>query len=206
MPPKIEDPFPSNWTQKPHVANNPCFAFLPLTKPKKPKLFSSSSAVLGVVRLRWLGCSGFCDLIYVGFNFVSFDGFRQVLISVAGLIGVAERWVWVDWFGGGVLICRLWEAVMVVLGDYIYFFFGCGELQFVVIVVVGGVTVAECGWGVVVVGKAVLVVARCGFYLFINENWMWVLYIVVKYIILLYFLYYFNVLYDKIEPLILSIL
>ena len=34
---------------------------------------------------------------------------------------------------------------MVVLGDYIYFFFGCGELQFVVIVVVGGVTVAECG-------------------------------------------------------------
>ena len=25
------------------------------------------------------------------------------------------------------------------------FFFGCGELQFVVIVVVGGVTVAECG-------------------------------------------------------------
>ena len=35
---------------------------------------------------------------------------------------------------------------MVVLGDYIYsFFFGCGRLQFVVIMVVGGVTVAEHG-------------------------------------------------------------
>ena len=54
--------------------------------------------------------------------------------------------------------------------------------------------------------KVVLVVARCGFYLFINENWMWVLYIVVKYIILLYFLYYFNVLYDKIKPLMLVVL
>ena len=52
--------------------------------------------MLGVAGLQWLGCSGFCDLISVGFDFVGFDGFRQVLISVAGLIGVAERWVWVD--------------------------------------------------------------------------------------------------------------
>ena len=35
---------------------------------------------------------------------------------------------------------------MVGLGDYIYIlFFGCGGLQFVVIVVVGGVIVAERG-------------------------------------------------------------
>ena len=101
------------------------------------KLFSFPSRGLGVARLRWLGCSGFCDLIFVGFDFLGFDGFWWVLISVifymvARLIGVAERWVWVDWFGGGVLICRLWEAMMVVLGDYICTFFldvvGCNLL------------------------------------------------------------------------------
>ena len=73
-----------------------------MIEPKKPKLFSSPSAVLGVARLWWLGCSGFCDFIFVGSDFMGFDGFRRVLISVvffismAGLIRVAERWVWID--------------------------------------------------------------------------------------------------------------
>ena len=49
---------------------------------------------------------------------------------------------------------------MVVLGDYIYFYFGCGGLQFVVIGVVGGVTMAECGRGMVAMAEAVLVVTR----------------------------------------------
>ena len=53
-----------------------------MTEPKKPKLFSSPSAVLGVARLRWLSYSGFCDFIFVGFDFMGFDGFRRVLISV----------------------------------------------------------------------------------------------------------------------------
>jgi len=29
--------------------------------------------VLGVAGLRWLGCSGFCDLISMGFHFMGLD-------------------------------------------------------------------------------------------------------------------------------------
>ena len=51
---------------------------------------------------------------------------------------------------------------MVVLGDYIYSFFGCGGLQFVVIVVIRGVTVLERGQGVVAMAEVVLVVVERG--------------------------------------------
>ena len=40
--------------------------------------------------------------------------------------------------------------------------FGCGGLQFVVIVVVGGVTVVERGQGIVAMAEAVLVVVERG--------------------------------------------
>ena len=89
-------------------------------------------------------------MIDFGEFFFFFSGFWvHGLIRVAldascgcGLIGVVERLVWVDCFGGGVLICKLWVVVMVVLG-FFFFFFGCGWLQFVVIVVVWGVIVAK---------------------------------------------------------------
>ena len=77
----------------------------------------SSSWVLGVAGMQcfvWLGCgafswivvglcgglvSGFCDLILVSFNFSGFDWFWWVLNFdnwVRGLIGVVQRWVWID--------------------------------------------------------------------------------------------------------------
>ena len=43
--------------------------------------------VLGVARLWWLGCSGFYDLRSMGFDFMGFDGFRRVLISVVFYFG-----------------------------------------------------------------------------------------------------------------------
>ena len=80
-------------------------------------------------------------LISVGFDwfrwvFFFFSGFWvHGLIRVAldascgcGLIGVVERLVWVDWFGGGVLICKLWVVVMVVLGDFFLDVVGCNLL------------------------------------------------------------------------------
>ena len=67
--------------------------------------------------------------VWIPWVLMDFGGF--FFISVARLIRVTERWVWVDWFDGRDLICRLWEAVIVALGDYIYFFLdvvGCNLL------------------------------------------------------------------------------
>ena len=69
------------------------------------------------------------------------------------------------------------------------FFLDVVGCKFVVIVVV---------WGVIVAKARLLWLKGCWLWpdeaiFFPSENWMWVLYIVVGYIILLYCLYYFNV-------------
>ena len=48
--------------------------------------------MLGMAGLWCLGYNGFCDLISMGFDFMGFDGFRQVLISVVFYFGGRIDW------------------------------------------------------------------------------------------------------------------
>ena len=98
-------------------------------------------AMLGVVGLQWFfvdraslwwyvvglcdgSVSGFCILISVSFNFSGFDWFWWVLDFggwVCGLIGVVQRWVWVDRSGFGSL---LWFVDLDDFFDFVILWFG----------------------------------------------------------------------------------
>ena len=167
MPPKIEDPFPSDWTLKPTLPIIHALLFSLWPNPKNP-----SSSLLPLRCWVWPGYGGYAVVgfvisylwVLISWLLMDFSGFWfQYFFYFDGWINQGGWKVGVDW-----LIWWWGSDLQVVGGSYggfgwLYILcFGCGGLQFVVIMVVGGVTVVERGQGIVAMAEALLVVVERG--------------------------------------------